>query len=146
MICAIGLSNPKNSFNVGSVLRASKAFDVSLLVITGRGYKKASTDTSDSTATVPLIHTDDLFDTVPYNCIPVAVEYTDESTCLTDFLHPENAFYIFGPEDGSIPQRILDKCKYTVKIPTNICLNLATSVSILLYDRVCKQKNKQKLC
>jgi tRNA(Leu) C34 or U34 (ribose-2'-O)-methylase TrmL len=60
------------------------------------------------------------------------------ATPLHEFSHPDNGYYIFGPEDGSIEQRILNQADAVVYIPTQGCLNLAATVNIVLYDRLCK--------
>jgi tRNA(Leu) C34 or U34 (ribose-2'-O)-methylase TrmL len=46
--------------------------------------------------------------------------------------------YIFGPEDGTIEQDVIDQCDYVVYIPTIGCMNLAATVNVLLYDRLAK--------
>jgi len=75
---------------------------------------------------------------MPHDCTPVAVEITDNAMDLTTFVHPERAYYIFGPENGSVRPEILKKCPYTVKIPTTMSLNLGMTVNIVMYDRLAK--------
>lgn len=70
--------------------------------------------------------------------VPVAVELRPNAESLVKFEHPEKALYIFGPEDGSIPQSILKECHRFVVIPTRHCVNLAAAVYIVLYDRQVK--------
>lgn len=81
--------------------------------------------------------TDDL--QIPYDCVPVAVEIIDGSVSLERYQHPQSALYIFGPEDGSVPKDIMDRCRDVVTIPGKFCLNLAAAVSVLLYDREAKR-------
>ncbi|HEY8939399.1 MAG TPA: TrmH family RNA methyltransferase, partial [Cellvibrio sp.] len=50
----------------------------------------------------------------------------------------EQALYIFGPEDGSVDQAVLDCCDHVVYVPTVGCMNLAASVNVVLYDRLAK--------
>ena len=69
---------------------------------------------------------------------PVAVEYIGEAEPLWSFEHPARALYLFGPEDGSIEHAVLEQCQHVVRIPSRFCLNLAASVNIVLYDRMCK--------
>ena len=69
----------------------------------------------------------------------VCVELAIDAVPLPGFIHPENAFYIFGPEDGSIDQDIIDRADEVVYIPTIGCMNLAATVNVLLYDRLAKQ-------
>lgn len=71
--------------------------------------------------------------------VPVAIEVRENSENLFEFEHPENAVYVFGPEDGTIPQGILTMCHRFVMIPTKHCLNLATAVSTVLWDRELKR-------
>ena len=73
------------------------------------------------------------------DCVPIAVEFRPNSELLFDFKHPENATYIFGPEDGTLDRSILTRCHSFVKMDTMECLNLATAVSIVLYDRSLKE-------
>jgi tRNA(Leu) C34 or U34 (ribose-2'-O)-methylase TrmL len=56
-----------------------------------------------------------------------------------DFEHPENALYVFGPEDGSLPKTVRLLCHRFVVIPTHHCLNLAAAVNVVLYDRRLKR-------
>ena len=139
---AIGLINTKTEANVGGALRACSCYGASLVAIQGKRYKRESTDTSAAWRHIPLVHTDSLKDIIPFDCIPVAVEITPDAKSLISFVHPERAFYIFGAEDGSIPKEVLDWCKFTVKIPTKICMNLASTVNVVLYDRLAKQLNQ----
>jgi tRNA(Leu) C34 or U34 (ribose-2'-O)-methylase TrmL len=71
----------------------------------------------------------------------VAVELRPGSESLVDFIHPEAAtppVYVFGPEDGSLSGPVVKRCHRFVVIPSFECLNLATSVATVLYDRMAK--------
>jgi tRNA(Leu) C34 or U34 (ribose-2'-O)-methylase TrmL len=70
----------------------------------------------------------------------VAVELTQNAELLTHFDHPENALYVFGPEDGSLGQVILRHCHRFLAIPAAHCLNLAAAVNVVLYDRRMKRQ------
>lgn len=143
---AIGLDRAKDPLNVGSVMRAAHAYGASVVVATGGRYKRSRTDTGASYLTVPLIEADDLLAAMPVGCEAVAVELVDRAVSLYSFQHPRNAFYVFGPENGSLSPSILDKCKHVVQIPTAICLNLATCVTTVLYDRAMKaNRNARKV-
>ncbi|WP_338155299.1 TrmH family RNA methyltransferase [Vibrio metschnikovii] len=48
------------------------------------------------------------------------------------------AIYLFGPEDGSLPQEVIDKAHHVVYIPTHGCMNLAATVNVVMYDRLTK--------
>lgn len=136
---AIGLSQPKNGINVGHVMRAAGAFGVSLVAATGNRVKGFSTDTDGARHRIPLLFVDDLRSVIPYDCVPVAIELVDGAKPLTSFPHPPRAFYIFGPEDGSLSRAILSWCRDVVHIPCG-CLNLAACVNVILYDRLAKRE------
>lgn len=133
---AVGLHNPKNNINVGSVLRACGCFGASMLATTGRRYRKSPTDTMAAVKRIPLLQVDDLHEVIPYDCIPIAIELTGDARPIHELRHPERAFYIFGPEDGTLGKSVLSWCQgKPVYIPTRGCMNLAATVNVVLYDR-----------
>lgn len=101
---------------------------------------RLNTDTQKAYRHLPVLRVADLFEACPFDCVPVAVDLVPNARSLIDFSHPERAFYIFGPEDGTLGRAVTDKCKYAVKIPTNYCMNLAATVNVVLYDRLAKQE------
>jgi tRNA(Leu) C34 or U34 (ribose-2'-O)-methylase TrmL len=135
----IGLDNPKTDINVGSVLRAAGVFGCGMVAISGRRYSVASTDTMQTHRYVPLLQVGDLHDVIPYSCVPVAVELVPDAQPLTQYTHPERAFYVFGAEDATLGNRVLSWCRDVVYIPANGCLNLAACVNVVLYDRMAKR-------
>lgn len=139
---AIGLHCPKNSLNVGAVLRAAACYGVSLVATTGRRYSPASTDTSTAYKNLPLLTCEDLRGIIPYDCVPVAVDLVEGAQSLVEYKHPERAFYIFGPEDGTLGQKVTSYCRDVVYIPTRSCMNLAATVNVVLYDRLAKRGNQ----
>lgn len=136
---AIGLHMPKTSANVGSVLRAAHCYGASMVAKTGNRYAKAPTDPQQAYRHIPLIQTDDLHSIIPYDCVPVAVDLIEGARPLHSYVHPERAFYIFGPEDGTLGKSITDWCRDIVYIPTHYCMNLAATVNVVLYDRAAKR-------
>jgi len=140
----IGLINPKSPENVGSVMRAVGCYQADGVKYTGQRYDRATklnTDTKSVIQTIPLTGVDSLLDDLPSDMVVVCVELAEGATSLPHFQHPEKAIYIFGPEDGSIPQNMADKADHVVYIPTVGCMNLAASVNVLLYDRLSKSEN-----
>lgn len=136
----IGLHHPKHNVNVGSVLRAARCFDVNSVFYTGKRYQPAPTDTMKAVRHLPLTGVEDLHAVIPYDCVPVAIELVPGARSLFDYTHPQRAFYVFGPEDGTLGASVLGWCRDKVYIPTNGCLNLAACVNVLLYDRARKQQ------
>jgi tRNA(Leu) C34 or U34 (ribose-2'-O)-methylase TrmL len=137
----IGLSNPKTPTNVGMVMRAVSCFRANTVFYTGDRYDRAArfhTDTQDTATTTPMSEVACLLDAAPKNAQIVCVELVEGAIPLPEFEHPENAFYIFGPEDGTLSQEIIDQANSVVYIPTIGCLNVAMTVNIVLYDRLAK--------
>ena len=142
---SIGLSNPKSPENVGSVLRAAGNYRVDSVFYTGNRYPRAlecNPDTPNVSRKVsehiPISGVVNLIDAVVAGMKIVCVEFAENAIPLPEYEHPDNAFYIFGPEDGTITQDVIDKADAVVYIPTVGCMNLAATVNVLLYDRLAK--------
>ena len=141
-LAIIGLVNPKSPENVGMVLRAAGCYGADKVFYTGERYNRARqffTDTKNAHVKIPLQCVDDLLSVVQQGTKVVAVELIEGATPLIHFEHPANAYYIFGPEDGSLSQTILNACDHVVYIPTIGCMNLAATVNVVLYDRLAKR-------
>jgi len=137
---AIGLQNPKSAVNVGSALRAAGCYGASMVAMTGaRAAVRSCADTQKAYRHIPVIRTESLRAVIPFDCVPVAVDLVDNAESLPSFTHPERAFYIFGPEDSTLGRAVTDWCAHRVMVPTNFCMNLAATVNVVLYDRLCKQ-------
>ena len=137
--CAIGLVQPKTSINVGSVLRAAFCFNAAFVAVQGHRYHKTPTDTPNFTLHRPLFHADDVLSLCPHDCEPVAVDIVPGAIPLDQFRHLPRAFYVFGPEDGTLGKAVTDRCARSIVIPSRMCPNLAAAVNVVLYDRVAKQ-------
>ncbi|HEA3127633.1 RNA methyltransferase [Aeromonas veronii] len=139
--CCVGLVNPKSPENVGSVMRAAGCYGVDEVYYTGNRFELArrfATDTKQMVEKIPLLGVDDLLQFMPEGCVPVVVDLIDGATPLPDYVHPERAFYIFGPEDGTLDPALYGAAKDVVYVPTQGCMNLAASVNVILYDRLAK--------
>lgn len=137
----IGLFNPKSPDNVGSVMRAAGCYQASAVRYTGERFSRAvkyHTDTKKISAKLPLTQVPDLLTGLPGEMQIICVEFAEGATLLPEFEHPERAMYVFGPEDGSLPQTLIDAADHVVFVPTVGCMNLAASVNVVLYDRLCK--------
>lgn len=148
---AVLLIDPKYPHNVGGVLRACAVFDAIRLVWTGdrvpapetwpkgarlpreermKAYRKVKVGQGAQNDAVSTL--------AAWGYTPVAVELRDGAEDLREFVHPAQALYVFGPEDGSIPKGVLTVCHRFVRIPSDGCLNLAAAVNVVLYDRLSK--------
>jgi tRNA(Leu) C34 or U34 (ribose-2'-O)-methylase TrmL len=141
------LIDTKYVHNLAAAIRAASCFGVPKLVWTGervnlsglsrlpreermKGYKDVNW--THDPLNKPLRH----FQTGT----PVCVELLEKSEPLSTFVHPENGVYIFGPEDGGVPQAVRVRCHRFVHIPAHHCLNLAAAINVVLYDRLAKRQ------
>lgn len=157
---AIALANPKYPHNVGMVVRLASCYGLRQVWFSGdrvslnpaRGERLPREERMKGYKDVQIIHYEHFFDQFPgggrrgnlgspsqTGVTPVAVEVRANSEPLHSFEHPENPLYVFGPEDGSIPAALLPHCHRFLVIPTRHCLNLATAVATVLWDREYKR-------
>ncbi len=140
-VALIGLCNPKSPGNVGAVRRAASCYGAKAIRYTGVRFARATkfhTDTHKGKAPIPLSHVSSFTEDLPEHIKVVCVELVEGATPLPEFTHPNTALYIFGPEDGSIPEDIVAVADSVVYIPTIGCMNLAATVNVVLYDRLAK--------
>lgn len=74
----------------------------------------------------------------------VSMELTDGAQNLAEFEWPEDPLIIVGPEDGNIPDEILQvgqQVKVTMRGVVN-CFNVACAASIAMWDQVCSLHRK----
>jgi tRNA(Leu) C34 or U34 (ribose-2'-O)-methylase TrmL len=140
---AIALINPKYPHNVGQVVRAAASFGIKQVWFTGnrvslvseKGRPRLPREERMKAYEIELRNYDYFLDQFPRGIVPVAFEVRPNAVNLYDFEHPKNAVYLFGPEDGSIPQTWLKHCHHFVFIPTLHCVNLSAAVYLCLQHR-----------
>lgn len=140
---SIGLSNPKSPANVGAVMRAAGCYRVDSVFYTGERYPRAlkfNTDTKDARSSISLQGVDCFLEHIPEDTKLICVELVEGATPLPEYRHPDKAFYIFGPEDGTLGQSVIDRADAVVYVPTVGCMNLAATVNVVLYDRLAKSE------
>ncbi len=140
------LINPKYVHNVAAAIRAASCFGIYQLVWTGdrvdldglerlpreermKGYRDVKWHRSERP-----------FDSVANDVVPVCVELLENSEPLTTFIHPDKAVYMFGPEDGGVPQVMRRLCHRFVHIQAAHCLNLSAAINVVLHDRKVKRQ------
>jgi len=145
---AVCLWNPKFPHNVGNALRACSCWGIEQLWWTGHrvtldvaeGQRLPREERMKGYRNVEMVMEPDgyVFDRFK-DVTPVAIELLPNATNIVEFQHPENALYVFGPEDGSVPQMVRRFCHHFIFMPTAHCLNLAAAVNVVLYDRKVKR-------
>jgi tRNA(Leu) C34 or U34 (ribose-2'-O)-methylase TrmL len=143
---AIMMCDPRDPFNVGAAVRAASCFGVSQVWISGQRCAQAVWEQNripreermKGFADVDIILEERPLDYFE-GATPVAVELLPGSENLLVFEHPEKAVYLFGPEDGSVPNSIRGLCHRRIFIPTRHCTNLGAAIYLVLYDRLVKR-------
>ena len=139
----IGIYHGKNEENIGTLWRSAAILGADFIFTIGRRYKKQCSDTMKTPRHIPLYNYsdyDDFFRHVPYDCPVIAVELADNSVALEDFKHPERCIYLLGAEDNGLPESILNRCRNTVQLIGDYCMNVATAGSIVMYSRAVQRK------
>lgn len=139
---AVGLISQKCPENTGPILRAAHAYSADMVVFQTPRWKPDAQNTSKAELHVPTL-IGNLKDLKPIGARVVAVEFIPSAQDLTTYVHPDQAFYVFGPEGGSLDQEVLDWADDVIYVPTQICMNLAATVNVVLYDRAAKRSAKQ---
>lgn len=144
MPASIALVNPKYPHNVAAAVRAAACFGAKSVKYTGSRVDFSKMPRTPREMRMKAyrdikVKQDNYFVNSLKGIIPIAIELVPGAESLPDFTHPENACYVFGPEDGSIPSHILKYCHRFVSIPTFHCMNLSSAVYVVLYDRLVKR-------
>lgn len=151
------LINPKYDHNVGSSVRAAATLGADAVWYTGnrvdfigsRGKERLPREErlrEYSHVEWDRVNALTIFDEArARHLTPVAVEITPGAQNLVHFEHPENALYVFGPEDGSLGKAQLMHCHRFVEIPSKGCVNLSAAVYLVLYDRLFKELRGEHL-
>ena len=138
------LVRPKYPHNVAAAIRAASCFGIDTLLWTGHrfefkdGERLPREERMKGYADVTFREDERPLETLPGT--PVCIELTPSARSLTDFQHPEDAIYVFGPEDGSVPWQYRRLCHHFVYIPSQHCLNLSAAINVVLYDRAAKRQ------
>ena len=148
------LDNPKYPHNVGGAYRAAACFDADEVWVDGErvplepseGYRLPREERLRVYRNEVKLRKIDKgyfrFGAERNKFTPVVVEVSETAEQLHHFIHPEDAVYIFGPEDGSVSRYYREAGHRFVVIPSYHCLNLAGAVYTVLYDRIAKRRRE----
>ena len=140
----IGIYQPKNKENIGTLWRSAFIFGASFIFTIGHRYKKQCSDTVKAYRHIPLWTFDtyaEFKDKVPYTSRIICIENSENADNLSNFVHPHQCVYLLGSEDHGLPEPILSG-NQTIIIPSKreFCLNVSTSGSIVMFDRLNKEQ------
>ena len=139
--CAIGVYQGKTEHNIGTLWRSAYILGAAYIFTVEKKYKKQTSDVLKTWSRIPLFHYDtfdDLLKNIPHDCRLIGVEIDENAQELSDFVHPKRAIYLLGSENNGLPQFILDKCHFVIRLKGNSSLNVGVTGSIVLYDRISK--------
>ena len=138
------LDNIRSALNVGSAFRTADAFALEKIVLCGIAatppHREILKTALGSTETVQWIHyqkvTDALQDLKNENYEILAIEQTDKSIMLNEFLVEKNKKYalVFGNEVEGVSDEAMSLCDAAIEIPqfgTKHSLNVSVCVGIL---------------
>lgn len=145
---AVALVNPKYGHNAAGVLRACSAFGMRQLWMSGTRCldqwqakgRLPREERMRAYGEVDVFSCDHFYDAYPAGIRIIAVEVQRDAVPLTYFEHPENALYVFGPEDGGLGSMHKSHCTDFVIIPSAHCLNLACAVNVVLAHRTMQRQ------
>ncbi|MEQ9639216.1 MAG: RNA methyltransferase [Alphaproteobacteria bacterium] len=134
----IGVERLSKPMNAGNLFRSAHAFGAGFLFTVDAAYSQrgGQSDTSHAPDQMPFYAFDSAAEMqLPKDCKLVGVELLDEAVELPSFAHPVRAAYVFGPERGNLSDEMVERCDFTVKIPTSFCINVGVAGAIVMYDR-----------
>ena len=145
------LCNPKFSANVTKIYRLAACFGFSQVWHTGdrigpdmgrgRRTRLPPEERMRGHGKVDLIRCEAALDVLAASGARlVGVEFAHSTQSLLDLEHDASSgtVYVFGPEDDRLRPEQLGRCQTVVQIPSFHCLNLATAVATVMWDRTYK--------
>ncbi len=140
----IGILNNTDEINIGTLWRSAYILGASFIFTVGMKYKLEGSDVTKSWTRIPLYHYqtfDELKENLPFSTQLLAVEMEDDAVPLGEFVHPDRAVYLLGNEISGLPPQITEQCQSVIKLPGDYSLNVAVTGSIVMYDRINKNKS-----
>ena len=141
----IGIENNKSGSNIGTLWRSAYIFEASFIFTINRRYEKQGSDTMKTWRSIPLYNYkdfDEFYNTIPYDCKLVGIEILENAKKLSTYNHPERCIYLLGAEDHGLSNKAIEKCHNIVVLPGKFCLNVSVAGSIVMYDRLIKNGEK----
>jgi tRNA G18 (ribose-2'-O)-methylase SpoU len=138
------LDNIRSLSNIGSVFRTADAFRVERIVLCGISgqppHREIHKTALGATETVAWTYYENVLDAVKmlkqsdYRII--AVEQTDKSQLLQNFVWPERTALVFGNEVDGVSEDVINSCNDAIEIPqsgSKHSLNVAVCAGIVCW-------------
>jgi tRNA G18 (ribose-2'-O)-methylase SpoU len=152
----VGVLQPKRVANLGVLWRSAQVFGASF-IFTIRDRFPPEARRNLVSADPALGRPEDVgrcWEHVPYLTFPsveqlreamplarlVGVEMGERSRPLPGYVHPPQAIYLLGSEVDGITPPVALQCDELVGIPSSFSLNVAAAGTVVLYDRLAKQR------
>lgn len=133
----IGIFNPKNKENVGTLWRSAHSLGASFMFTIGHRYKFQPGDVTKAWKSIPLFEYEsfnEFMKSLPLEGRLIGIEFPADKF-LNDFSHPEQAVYLLGSEDNGLPPYVKERCHDLVAITSVRCLNVSVAGSIVMFHR-----------
>ncbi|MDA1190702.1 MAG: hypothetical protein O3A46_03345 [Candidatus Poribacteria bacterium] len=143
----IGVVEPRNTLNIGTLVRSSFAFGAQGVFGIARRFPLDNEAAHTFDRHVPVFYFEDAahFNTaMPENAEFVIIEMDENARSLETFVHPERAVYLLGSEYIGMPEEYftLREKTHIVQVPSKagVSLNVAIAGSIVMADRAMKEE------
>jgi len=143
------LDNVRSQHNVGSIFRTCDAFRLESIFLCGitatppnSEIHKTALGAEDSVAWKYFEETQTAVNQLKKSGYElIAIEQTDKSILLTDFIPDKNKKYalIFGNEVKGVQQNVIDLCDISLEVPqfgTKHSLNVSVAAGIVIWDMI----------
>lgn len=142
----IGIYGCKTETNIGTLWRSAYQLGASFIFTVNGRYKKQCSDTVKAWKHIPFYQyeTWEQFKLArPKDCKLIGIEFNSDSRPLKNFVHPHNAIYLLGAEDGGLPTSIQKECQALIELPSvrHPSFNVSVAGSIVMFDRFNKTQN-----
>lgn len=84
---------------------------------------------------IPILKTNNMFAGMPFSCVPVIVKNDDSSTLISEYNHPERAFYIFCDEDQDMESLVPLWLRDHIHFENMKGVNITQKLELILKDR-----------
>ena len=139
----IGIERGKTEFNYWTLFRTAQIFEASFLFIIGAKFSVGAPDTMKSYRHMPVFSYkdfDDFQEHRPFDCRLIGIELDKDAKDIITYKHPKRAVYLLGSEDNGLSRKAKEACQELIILPGERSLNVSVAGSIVLYDRIAKEK------